>query len=88
MISRPGRAFEAWRDADTAAREAEQRLQHAWNDYALGAGAPPSRELIHEVSHLRRLAHERLTAAIAVIGSEASDHRAKPAQSTAERPSS
>lgn len=88
MTSRPGRAFESWRDADTAAREAEQRLQQAWNEYALGMATPPARELIQEVTHLRRIAHEKLTAAIAVIGSEVHDHRGKPTQSRAERPSS
>lgn len=88
MISRPGQAFEAWRDADTAAREAEQRLQQAWSDYALGAGSPPGREMINEVTQLRRLAHEKLSAAIAVIGSESHEHRPGGSIPRSERPSS
>jgi ferric-dicitrate binding protein FerR (iron transport regulator) len=95
MISRPGQAFEAWRDADTAAREAEHRLQEAWGDYALGTGSPPAKDLIQEVARLRRVAHEKLTAAIAVIGSESHDHRTSRASrgesqaaSRAERPAS
>jgi ferric-dicitrate binding protein FerR (iron transport regulator) len=88
MISRPGQAFEAWRDADTTARDAEQRLQQAWSDYALGVGSPPAREMIQEVTHLRRIAHDRLTAAIAVIGSETHDHRPGGSIPRSERPSS
>ena len=53
----------------------------------MGLAAPPSSELIQEVTRLRRLAHEKLTAAIAVIGDESHDRRAARARST-DRPSS
>ena len=70
MVTRAGQAFEAWRAADKAARDAENVLQEAWNTYALGNGAPPARDLIQDVTRLRATAHERLTAAIAVVGDE------------------
>lgn len=88
VTSRPGHAFEAWRRADSAAKDAEQRLQQVWSDYAMGLAAPPSSELIQEVAHLRRLAHEKLTAAIAVIGQEGQQHRAGEPQRGHQRPAS
>ncbi|MEJ6020934.1 hypothetical protein [Ramlibacter sp. PS4R-6] len=88
MNSKPGQAFEAWRSADSAARSAEQRLQEAWSNYAQGLAAPPPNELIQEVAQLRKVAHERLTAAIAVIGTEAHDNRSSKPGPRTERPSS
>jgi ferric-dicitrate binding protein FerR (iron transport regulator) len=88
VTSRPGQAFEAWRSADTAARAAEQRLQQAWSDYTLGLATPPGNDLIQQVALLRRVAHEKLTSAIAVIGSEAQEQRAGKPGSRSERPSS
>lgn len=88
VISRPGQAFEAWRHADSAAKEAEHRLQQVWADYALGCASPPSSELIQEVARLRRMAHEKLTAAIAVIGRDGEEQRAGKPPPRDERPSS
>jgi hypothetical protein len=88
VTSRPGQAFEAWRSADTAARDAEQRLQQAWGDYTLGLAKPPGDELIQQVALLRKVAHEKLTSAIAVIGTEAQEQRAGKPSSRSERPSS
>jgi len=88
VTSRPGQAFEAWRSADTAARIAEQHLQQAWSDYTLGLAMAPGNELIQEVALLRKVAHEKLTSAIAVIGSEAQEQRAGKPGSGSERPSS
>jgi hypothetical protein len=87
MVTKSGQAFDAWRHADQAARNAEHILQEAWNDYALGKGAPPSRDLIHEVSRLRAAAHEKLSAAIAVVGEQV-DSRRSPGSPTRDRPSS
>lgn len=70
-MTKSGQAFNAWRTADLAAREAEHALQETWNGYALGKGAPPSREVIANVARLRATAHEKLTAAIAVVDTEA-----------------
>ena len=75
MTTKSGQAFEAWRSADQAARSAELILQEAWNSYALGKSAPPSRDLIQDVTRLRATAHEKLTAAIAVVGDEVDRHR-------------
>lgn len=88
VTSRPGHAFEAWRRADSAAKDAEQRLQQVWSDYAMGLAAPPSSELIQEVAHLRRLAHEKLTAAIDVIGRGGQEQRAGVPHPGEERPAS
>ena len=89
MTTRSGQAFEAWRTADQAARNAEHILQEAWNVYALGKGAPPTRELIQDVTRLRATAHEKLTAAIAVVSVEVDRNKhADPKPPRGDRPSS
>ena len=53
-----------WRDADRKARELEKALAHV--PFSPGQG-PATAELIREVKQLRRLANEKLKAAIAAI---------------------
>jgi len=89
VVTRAGQAFEAWRNADQAARAAEQALQRAWDNYALCGGDPPGRELIQEVTQLRSAAHVKLTAAIEVVDDEVELHKhPAPGASRSDRPSS
>jgi ferric-dicitrate binding protein FerR (iron transport regulator) len=88
VATRAGQAFEAWRDADQAARAAEQSLQRKWDDYSLGQGGPPTRELIRDVTQLRAKAHEKLTLAIAVVDDEVELQRHPKPAPRPDRPSS
>jgi ferric-dicitrate binding protein FerR (iron transport regulator) len=54
------RASDAWKDADTAAREAETRLRTAWQAYEAGTSGPPLSELIQEVGRLRSRANDAM----------------------------
>lgn len=51
-----------WRDADRKAREVEKALAHL--PYLQGEGAPPADELVSQAKALRKLADEKLKAAI------------------------
>ena len=89
VITRAGQAFESWRKADQAARAVERDLQRAWDDYASGRGAPPSRELIQEVTKLRSAAQVELSTAISVVDDEVElRRRPGPPASRGERPTS
>jgi ferric-dicitrate binding protein FerR (iron transport regulator) len=78
VVTKEGEAFEAWRTADQAARQAERLLQRAWDDYSSGRGSPPSKSLIRDVTQLRAAAHEKLTQAIAVVDTEVELRRHPP----------
>jgi len=54
-----------WRDADSKAREAEKVLTQLL--FSQEAGRRPSENLASEAKQLRKLAHEKLNAAIAAI---------------------
>jgi hypothetical protein len=54
-----------WREADSKAREAEQSLTHLL--FSEQAERPLTEKLASEVRQLRKLAHEKLNAAIAAI---------------------
>jgi ferric-dicitrate binding protein FerR (iron transport regulator) len=88
VMTKAGKAFEAWRDADQAARVAERTLQRAWDDFALGQGQPPTKELIHDVVTLRAMAHEKLTSAIAVVDDEVELRKHPVLRTPRDRPSS
>lgn len=60
-------AFEDWKSAEAAAREAERQLAAAWESYELTRGAPPTRELMEEVSRRRAIANDRLTLAMKLL---------------------
>jgi nucleotide-binding universal stress UspA family protein len=61
-------AYEEWKQADARARAAESRLTRTWDEYFGQRGKPPSAELIQEVSQLRAIANDRLTAAMVMLG--------------------
>lgn len=56
-----------WRQANDRVRRAEEKVHKAWADYAAGdAGAPP-KELLEEVSRLRRESDAELSKLLANI---------------------
>lgn len=66
MSDAADKAYGHWLKADTAAREAERRLQAAWIAYDM-SGEPPAKELVAEVSRLRALAQEKQRAAVEAL---------------------
>ena len=60
-------AVEAWKMADAQAREAELRLKPAGEQYEVRRAPPPPEELMSEVARLRRLANEKLGAAMMLM---------------------
>jgi hypothetical protein len=61
-------AYQEWKQADARAREVESRLAHSWDEYFASRGPAPTQELIQEVSQLRAIANDRLTAAMIALG--------------------
>lgn len=61
-MNRASVALAAWKEADRHARDSEARLQEAWKKFEAGEGEPPQIYLLEEVSHLRAIANQRLTA--------------------------
>jgi ferric-dicitrate binding protein FerR (iron transport regulator) len=68
MPERARIAYEDWKRADEAAREAENRLKEAWDRFDRKEGPPPSEEQMAAVSRLRAAANEKLAAAMARMG--------------------
>ncbi len=64
------RAFEAWKEADAAARLAENELEQAWKRYFLRESPAPIEELMREVGRRRKRADELLAAAIKALEAE------------------
>jgi hypothetical protein len=60
--------YQEWKQADARARETEARLGRTWDDYFAGRGPAPEQSLIQEVSQLRAIANDRLTAAMVAMG--------------------
>jgi ferric-dicitrate binding protein FerR (iron transport regulator) len=83
-------AFDAWKEADAMARDAETQLARAWEKYFSRHGeGPPERELIREVARLRVLANAKLGTAMEALGAhpgDASQAGSRATRST-ERPS-
>lgn len=73
MTERARQAYEEWKQADARARQSEARLAKAWDDYFATRGSPPSADLIQEVSQLRAVANDRLTAAMLMMGAARRD---------------
>jgi len=67
MPGKVQKAVDSWRDADAAARAAEAQLKAAWDEHALGEAAPPSAEMLEEVSRLRSIANHKLTTAMMLM---------------------
>lgn len=63
------RAYDHWKQADAAARDAEIRLATAWEGYFARKSRAPGEELIREVSQLRAIANDRLTSAMVSMSS-------------------
>ena len=82
VIQRARQAYEEWKHADARARQAESRLAQAWDEYFAARSAPPGADLIQEVSQLRAVANDRLTAAMLMMGmarrSDATEPGASP----------
>jgi ferric-dicitrate binding protein FerR (iron transport regulator) len=74
VSERAQRAFEAWKEADALARDAETQLASAWDKYfARRGGEPPARELVREVARLRVLANSKLGNAMEALGGHPGD---------------
>jgi nucleotide-binding universal stress UspA family protein len=65
---RARQSYQEWKQADARAREVEARLSRTWDDYFASRGSAPAQELIQEVSRLRAVANDRLTAAMIALG--------------------
>jgi hypothetical protein len=65
-----------WRSADREAREAEKALARL--PFFRGEGPPPAEDLISEAKQLRRLADEKLKAAIEAMKPTASVRKTRP----------
>jgi ferric-dicitrate binding protein FerR (iron transport regulator) len=63
-------AFAAWREADAAARAAENRLQEAWAAFEVRAAEPPPAQLLTQVSQLRAVANAKLAEAMKASGAQ------------------
>lgn len=61
-------AYEDWKRADEAAREAENQLKEAWDRFDRKQGPPPSEQLMAAVSRLRAAANEKLASAMEKMG--------------------
>jgi hypothetical protein len=62
------RFHKEWATANERVREAEDRLGMAWAAYAAAKGPPPPKELLTEVSRLRRECDQRLAVLLAALG--------------------
>jgi hypothetical protein len=60
-------AYDAWKQADAAARVLQCEVAEAWRRYDRGLGDPPSRDLLREMSWLRHVAGEKLGHAIELL---------------------
>ncbi|HUR88259.1 MAG TPA: hypothetical protein VMZ74_04155 [Ramlibacter sp.] len=71
-MTEPSRkAYEEWKEADAAARVAEQDLALAWEHYFSRKDHAPSHALILEVSRRRAVANDRLSRAMSALASSA-----------------
>ena len=67
MSYKAKKAFDEWKEADAAARLAEMELEAAWKKYFLRESPAPIESLMTEVGRRRKIADERLRAAIQVV---------------------
>ena len=80
MPEKSRQAYDEWKQADARAREAEVRLSQAWDDYFARRGAPPTAQLIQDVSRLRAIANDRLTATMLTLSSRSGFEESGPGQ--------
>lgn len=67
MTQASRKAYDDWKSADASARDAEEQLAKAWEDYFTRRGSAPSHSLIREVSLRRAVANDRLSHAMSAI---------------------
>jgi len=60
-------AYDAWKQADAAARVLERQVSDAWRRHDLSSAAPPSRDLLRELAWLRHVAGEKLAHTIELL---------------------
>ena len=60
-------AYDAWKQADAAARAVDDALSEAWDRHQAGAGAAPERHQLREAAWRHHLAREKLADAIRLL---------------------
>lgn len=60
-------AYDAWREADAAARALEREVNETWSRYERGVGAAPSKGLLRDAACVRHDARERLSEVIGLL---------------------
>lgn len=65
-------AFEEWKQADAQARALNVLLSMTWQRVMDRTGAPPSEEMLREVSRLRAFANEKLAVLMVLLGARPS----------------
>jgi hypothetical protein len=60
-------AYDAWKQADAAARRLERELNDTWHRYERGVGAPPSKGLLRDTAWQRHAAGEKLDHVIGLL---------------------
>ena len=60
-------AYDAWKEADAAARQVERAVDEAWLRHDRGLGAPPTKGMLRELAYLRQHAGEKLGEAIILL---------------------
>lgn len=60
-------AYDAWREADAAARAVQREVGDAWRRHHDKLGEPPSRERMREMAWLRHDAADKLRKAIDLL---------------------
>jgi len=60
-------AYDAWKEAEDAARLLQRAVADAWQRYERRVGGPPSRDLLAEAAWLRNAARERLADAVVLL---------------------
>ena len=60
-------AYDAWKEADAAARALEREVSELWHRHDTTSSPPPSREMMREAAWLRYDAREKLEQAIRLL---------------------
>jgi hypothetical protein len=76
-VTDPSHLRKAWTEANELVRAAEERVSAAWAAFAAGRGGPPEKELLDEVTLLRRECDKRLAAILDTYASGDKPTRAR-----------
>jgi hypothetical protein len=60
-------AYDAWKQADAAARAIDDELGEAWERHQSGSGAAPERHRLREAAWLHHVARQKLADAIKLL---------------------